>query len=97
MSQGKKLSSTPSECPICGAAVPPKALACSACGADERTGWDEERTRYDGLDLPDHAFDDDAVPHVEKTSPSIVPKGVSFFWWIVGVGLTILLVILLGF
>lgn len=48
---------TPIECPVCGEAVPRKARACPGCGADERSGWNEEDTRYDGLDLPDHAFE----------------------------------------
>jgi hypothetical protein len=50
----------PSECPVCGAPVPPKARACPECGADERSGWDEDAARYDGLDLPDSAFGEDA-------------------------------------
>jgi hypothetical protein len=48
----------PAECPVCGEAVPHGARACPGCGADERSGWDEDATRYDGLDLPDSAFDD---------------------------------------
>lgn len=47
----------PEICPVCGADVPPKARACSTCGADERTGWNEEETAYDGIDLPDEGFD----------------------------------------
>ena len=51
----------PDECANCGAAIPPKAKACPGCGADERTGWREnDATRYDGLDLPDSAFADEA-------------------------------------
>jgi hypothetical protein len=46
----------PRECPICGTALNPSAKACPECGADERTGWNEDATRYDGLDLPDEAF-----------------------------------------
>lgn len=42
----------PSHCANCGAGIPPKARACPACGADERTGW-REQSIYDGLDLPD--------------------------------------------
>jgi hypothetical protein len=49
----------PTECPVCGADVPRGAKACPECGADERSGWDEDSTRYDGLDLPDEAFEDD--------------------------------------
>lgn len=52
------LSSTPppESCPVCGEDVPRNARACPGCGADERTGWNEEATRYDGLDLPADAF-----------------------------------------
>lgn len=51
-----------SECPVCGASVPRNARACSECGADERSGWNEDDARYDGLDLPDEAFDDAKPP-----------------------------------
>lgn len=43
----------PGDCPVCGDAVPRWAKACPGCGADERSGWDEETARYDGLDLPE--------------------------------------------
>jgi hypothetical protein len=49
----------PGECPVCGETVPRGVRACPGCGADERSGWDEEATRYDGLDLPASTFDDD--------------------------------------
>ena len=54
-------SKTPPECPVCGADVPPKAKACPECGADENTGWNEEMTRYDGIDLPDSAFEEEGM------------------------------------
>ncbi len=50
----------PDECANCGAAIPPNAAACPECGADERTGW-RDTSVYDGLDLPDEAFEDDAT------------------------------------
>jgi zinc-ribbon domain len=46
----------PGTCANCGAPIPPRARACPACGADERTGW-REASIYDGLDLPDSAYD----------------------------------------
>lgn len=49
----------PAECPVCGEPVPPGSRACPGCGADERSGWDEDATRYDGLELPDSAFADE--------------------------------------
>ncbi len=48
----------PAECPVCGETVPRGARACPGCGADERSGWNEDDTRYDGLDLPADAFED---------------------------------------
>lgn len=66
----------PTECPVCGVAVPRNARACPGCGADERSGWDEDVTRYDGLDLPDSAFDDE-----RKTAPS---RGSGLLWPVVG-------------
>ena len=49
----------PASCAQCGATVPRQARACPECGADERTGW-REASVYDGLDLPEAAFDEDA-------------------------------------
>ena len=45
-------------CPNCGTDVDAGATACPECGSDERTGW-SENSIYDGLDLPDEAFDED--------------------------------------
>jgi predicted nucleic acid-binding Zn ribbon protein len=46
----------PETCPVCGADVPRTARACPQCGADEQSGWNDEATVYDGLDLPDEEF-----------------------------------------
>ncbi len=48
----------PETCANCSADIPRNARACPECGADERTGWREENV-YDGLELPDSAWDDD--------------------------------------
>jgi hypothetical protein len=71
----------PSECPVCGAAVPPKAKACPECGADERSGWNEDDTRYDGLDLPESAYEDDDSPAPRRRP--VTSTGIHPFWWIV--------------
>lgn len=39
--------------------MPPDALACPECGADHETGWNEEATATDGLDLPGGDFNYD--------------------------------------
>ena len=57
----------PDICPVCGDAVPRGARACPGCGADERSGWDEDAARYDGLDLPDSAFADAAASAPRRT------------------------------
>lgn len=91
-------SSTPETCPVCGASVPAGAKSCPECGADERTGWDEEQTRYDGLDLPDEAFDHDETLRDESLKPRHVPKGIPIYWWLVGLVLLLLIAgLALGF
>lgn len=79
----------PSECPNCGADVPPHARACPECGADERTGWNEEETRYDGLDLPESVNTARRLP-----KRSYTPLGISRFWWIVGIAVVLILIYL---
>jgi hypothetical protein len=64
----------PAECAVCGDAIPRAARACPGCGADERTGWrDSDATRYDGLDLPDSAYEDDA-----PAGP--LRRGLAWYW-----------------
>jgi hypothetical protein len=76
----------PSECPVCGENVPRGAAACPGCGADERTGWNPEATRYDGLDLPEDAFAD------ENTGRAARREHGRLLWLVVAVGLIILLI-----
>ena len=84
---------SPDTCPTCGASVPAGAKSCPECGSDERTGWDEETTRYDGLDLPDAAFEDDETPR--RRAAGQTP---SIFWWVVAIGvLLVIAVVSIGF
>ncbi|WP_083767863.1 zinc ribbon domain-containing protein [Opitutus terrae] len=90
----------PPECAQCGATIPPHALACPECGADERTGW-REASIYDGLELPDEAWEDDArerghlAHRLGETDPTFAGphrvNGIAWYWWCVGVGLLLLL------
>ena len=73
----------PEICPNCGAEVPRNARACPECGADEKTGWSEE-ARYDSLDLPDQAFDYEDFVKREFGGGSAAPRGLRWFWWLVG-------------
>ncbi len=72
-------------CPNCGAEVPPNARACPACGSDEQTGWSEDASAS-GLDLPDEEFNyDDYVKREFGGGKNPVPRGIHWFWWVVGI------------
>ena len=75
----------PSECPVCGADVPPRSSACPHCGADDRSGWNEDDTRYDGLDLPDSAYENEAAPRSRR--PLRTGTGLHPLWWLVAAAL----------
>lgn len=81
----------PTECPVCGAAVPPRAACCPNCGADDRTGWNTEDTAYDGLDLPDSAFDDEAHSGAPKHPLRRAPHPL---WIAIAIGLLVWFVVL---
>lgn len=80
----------PDECANCGATIPRNAKACPECGADERTGWREnDDTRYDGLDLPDSAFEDESTP---ARRPKI-RSGLAWYWLVVAALIVVALVL----
>ena len=82
----------PEECANCGTAIPRGAKACPECGADERTGWRETmESIYDGLDLPEEAFEDGKTKRA-PSSPARRVNGVPWYWWLVGVLLLLSLV-----
>jgi hypothetical protein len=59
-------------------------LACPQCGADEQTGWSEDAASST-IDLPDDNFDYDDFVKKEFGGESPIPKGLHWFWWLVGV------------
>ena len=86
----------PEICPVCGEAVPRRAKSCPGCGADEKSGWNEEDTRYDGLDLPDESFDRDKF--LEEEFGQTRPKsGKDWLWLAVVIALLAVLVLTLVF
>jgi hypothetical protein len=82
---------TPAECPVCGEPVPKGARACPNCGADERSGWNDEDSRYDGLDLPESAFADEDESAGSRPPPR---KTASAARWISLVAITLIIVYL---
>lgn len=90
----------PTECPVCGETVPRAAKACPGCGADERSGWNDDDTRYDGLDLPDDAFrdeeDDDGASDAPTKSSARKParRGTTGWFWLLVAGVLLVLLIL---
>lgn len=75
----------PGDCPQCGEFVPAKAKACRECGACDKTGWNEEAAAYDGLDLPDSAYEDDdeAAAKVRRGQDEARKTARAWFWRIV--------------
>ena len=84
----------PFDCPICEGRVPAKAKACPHCGACDKTGWKEEATASDGLDLPDDSFDYDQFVQEEFGTPA-KPKGITRVWKITGMILIVVVILLI--
>lgn len=82
----------PFECPACGKDVPFNAKACPHCGACAKSGWNEEVSETDGLDLPDEDFDYDKFTAEEFGEPQ-KKTGKQLIWWITWVALLILVVV----
>ena len=78
----------PDSCANCGAALARDARSCPECGADERTGW-RETSLYDGLDLPEAAWEDDA-PARRRGPPRARRHPLPWYW--LAAGLLVLLV-----
>ena len=86
----------PEICPVCGATVPRTALACPGCGADHNSGWDEEATGLDGVDLPGENFDYDHFVEREFGG-KVKPADQKMVWWVVGIVLLVVVVVLFLF
>ena len=86
----------PETCPVCGVDVPPKALACPGCGADRQSGWNDEATGLDGVDLPGENFDYDQFVEREFGG-QVKPAGQKTIWWVAGIVLLIAIVTLFLF
>jgi hypothetical protein len=71
---------TPPVCPVCGEDVPPRAQACPECGACHESGWKAEADVYDGLDLPDEAWEEDDEPDRSSAGRRKSAPGMSPFW-----------------
>jgi predicted nucleic acid-binding Zn ribbon protein len=82
----------PDTCPNCGADVPRSAKACPECGSCEKTGW-SERAAYDGVGLPDDAFDYDEFVREEFGERKARPSAIKWIWW----GVAVLVVMALLF
>jgi len=74
----------PEVCPVCGEDVPSKALACPECGADEKSGWNEEAGSYT-VDSSEDEFDYDKFVAEEFGGKGAKKTGVQRFWWVVAV------------
>jgi hypothetical protein len=80
-------------CPVCGEDVPAKARACPHCGACEKSGWNEETSGADGLDLPDDNFDYEKFTAEEFGAPRKL-RGKELLWKVVTVVILVLMIVL---
>jgi len=87
---------SPENCPVCGQDVPRKALACPVCGADQNSGWNDEATSLDGVDLPGENFNYDQFVEREFGG-KVKPSSQKMVWWMVGIVLLIIIVALYMF
>ena len=86
------MAATPETCPNCGADVPRNARACPECGADERSGWSED-AYAERLGLPDDNFNyDEFVKEEFVAAKKVRPRGVSWMWWLVAIGLLLAMI-----
>jgi hypothetical protein len=83
----------PDVCPNCGAEVPPRSRACPECGADEHTGWSDE-AQSSHLGLPEEKFDYHDFVAREFGARKSIPRGIRWFWWVVALLLSIILLTL---
>ena len=83
-------------CPVCGEDVPAKARACPHCGACEKSGWNEEASGADGLDLPDDSFDYEKFKEEEFGTPRKL-RGKELLWKVTAAVLLLLTVVLVVF
>jgi len=90
MKSSKQKRMPPPMCPVCGGDVPSSAPACPGCGADYNAGWGDDL--YDGVDIPDGEFDYESFVGEEFGMP-MKPRGISPFWWVVGILLVIAIVL----
>jgi uncharacterized membrane protein YvbJ len=83
----------PEVCPVCGEDVARGARACPECGADHNSGWREDASAYDALDLPDKDFNYDEFVR-EEFGSAPKPAGVKTIWWITAIVLSALFVVI---
>ncbi len=86
----------PSECPHCGADLPPKAKVCRECGSDEQTGWSEEAGAAGAsarMGIPEDDFDYNEFAEREfGTKRRQHGTRLKWYWVLVALGLVALMI-----
>ena len=86
---------SPDTCGHCGTAIPPDAYACPECGAAEDTGWEDDYSSDLGLSDEDFDYDEFVKQEFgESDNRNVIPHGLHWFWWFVGIGLIAALVLM---
>lgn len=93
---GMKQRPAPDPCPCCDEAVPRNAKACPHCGADWKTGWNEDGDTEGRLGLPDDDFDYEDFARREFGEggrPKAQPENKA---WVIWTAFGLLVVLLFG-
>ncbi|MFO1501130.1 MAG: zinc ribbon domain-containing protein [Verrucomicrobiota bacterium] len=80
----------PETSPNCGADVPKHARACPECGACDETGWSDD-VASSSADIPDDSFDYNEFVKREFGPKRVLPRGITWVWWGISLGLAGLL------
>ncbi len=93
MKAKKRRPRTPDICPVCGEGVPPRALACPECGADDNSGWRDDANTNDAVGVDEDDFDYDKFVR-EEFGSSPKPAGIETVWWITAILVLLALTVL---
>ena len=78
-------------CSHCGEPLKPSATFCRACGSSDESGWNETE---EGFAEEEFDYDEFVAREFGEDKPDVIPHGLHWFWWLVGLGLIAALILM---